>query len=166
MSDDEAILRIQLAYPKIYFACHKQHQNARTTKHALSQRDSSLLAHLDPKHAVEQAELGRHLGLAKSTLSEAMAWLVECGYVERAKADNGRGQAFLLTSKGVEAVSETSVLERDELLRLVAALGDDREAAVAGLERVAAAAASLDPRESSLDATEPAPAGRNRVEEP
>ena len=87
MSDDEAVLRIQLAYPKIYLACHKKHQNARTSAHGLSPRDSSLLAHLDPVRPVEQAELGRHLGLAKSTLSEAMAWLVECGFALRARAE-------------------------------------------------------------------------------
>jgi DNA-binding MarR family transcriptional regulator len=143
MSDDEAVLRIQLAYPKIYLACHKQHQNARTTPHGLSPRDASLLAHLDPGRPVEQAELGRHLGLAKSTLSEAMAWLVDCGYVVRAKAESGRGQAFLLSPKGVEAVSESSVLERNALLRLVAALGASRDAAIAGLERLATTAASL-----------------------
>jgi DNA-binding MarR family transcriptional regulator len=144
MSDDEAVLRIQLAYPKIYLACHKQHQNARTTPHGLSPRDSSLLAHLDPVRPVEQAELGRHLGLAKSTLSEAMAWLVECGFALRAKAENGRGQAFLLSAKGVEAVSESSVLERSALARLVAALGDARDSAIAGLERIAATAVALE----------------------
>lgn len=143
MSDDEAVLRIQLAYPKIYLACHKQHQNARTTPHGLSQRDASLLAHLDPVHPVEQSELGRHLGLAKSTLSEAMAWLVECGFALRTKTEDGRGQAFLLSSKGMDAVSESSVLERDALARLVDALGDSRDAAIAGLERIAAAALEL-----------------------
>ena len=163
MSDDEAVLRIQLAYPKIYLACHKQHQNARTTPHGLSPRDSSLLAHLDPVHPVEQAELGRHLGLAKSTLSEAMAWLVECGFALRAKAENGRGQAFLLSAKGVEAVSESSVLESSALARLVAALGDARDAAIAGLERIAATAAALeDEREPRSTESEP----RNAEPEP
>jgi DNA-binding MarR family transcriptional regulator len=163
MSDDEAVLRIQLAYPKIYLACHKQHQNARTTPHGLSPRDSSLLAHLDPVHPVEQAELGRHLGLAKSTLSEAMAWLVECGFALRAKAENGRGQAFLLSAKGVEAVSESSVLESSALARLVAALGDARDAAIAGLERIAATAAALeDEREPRSTESEP----RNAETEP
>jgi DNA-binding MarR family transcriptional regulator len=163
MSDDEAVLRIQLAYPKIYLACHKQHQNARTTPHGLSPRDSSLLAHLDPVHPVEQAELGRHLGLAKSTLSEAMAWLVECGFALRAKAENGRGQAFLLSAKGVEAVSESSVLESSALARLVAALGDARDAAIAGLERIAATAAALeDEREPRSAESEP----RNAETEP
>ena len=92
---------------------------------------------------VEQAELGRHLGLAKSTLSEAMAWLGECGFALRARAENGRGQGLLLSPKGVEAISESSVLEREALARLVAALGDARDSAVAGLERIAAAAADL-----------------------
>ena len=143
MSDDEAVLRIQLAYPKIYLACHKKHQNARTSAHGLSPRDSSLLAHLDPVRPVEQAELGRHLGLAKSTRSEAMAWLVECGFALRARAENGRGQGLLLSPKGVEAISESSVLEREALARLVAALGDARDSAGAGRERIAAAAADL-----------------------
>jgi DNA-binding MarR family transcriptional regulator len=151
MSDDEAVLRIQLAYPKIYLACHRRHQNARTTAHGLSQRDSSLLAHLDPVRPVDQAELGRHLGVAKSTLSEAMAWLVECGFALRTKAENGRGQGFVLSPKGVEAISESSVLERDTLAQLVAALGGGRDAAIAGLERIAAAASGLSQRNGAVE---------------
>ena len=72
MTVEEALVRVQCAYPKIYLACHERHQHAKTTAARLSQRDSTILAHLREDVALGQGELARHLGVAKSTFSEAV----------------------------------------------------------------------------------------------
>ncbi|MBX9601149.1 MAG: MarR family winged helix-turn-helix transcriptional regulator [Bryobacteraceae bacterium] len=136
MDLNDAVIRVQLAYPRVYLACHTEHQNSRTTPHRLSQRDATILAHLSPSGAVRQSDLGRHLGIAKSTLSEALRWLIECGYVARDPNDEIR-----LTSHGIQAMSSSSVLQRDRLEAVLARLAEpDRCRAVEGLELLARAA--------------------------
>jgi MarR family transcriptional regulator, organic hydroperoxide resistance regulator len=137
----EATLRIQRAYPRIYHACHTRHQNSRTTTEQLSPRDSSLLAHLSDTTPTPHSELAHHLGLAKSTCTEALQWLEQCGYVQRVTPDgDARGAAWLLTAAGLEAMSNTSVLEAARLATVLDRLSPaDRERAVAGLELLAEA---------------------------
>jgi len=134
MHVDEAILRIQSAYPRIYLACHSRHQNKRTTAAKLSQRDASLLAHLSETDGVSQKDLADHVGLGKSTLSEAISCLEEMGYVVR----NG---AVLRTNTGTRAMSAGSVLETERLGEMLSTLSaEERTRAVAGLELLAEAA--------------------------
>src|SRR5271157_2422987 len=104
MRVEEAILRVQTAYPRVYLACHTRHQNKRTTAAQLSQRDATLLAHLSETEPVSQNDLAAHVGVGKSTLSEAITSLEELGYVVR----NG---AILRTPAGTQAMSSGSVLE-------------------------------------------------------
>ena len=142
MRIDEAVLRVQHAYTRIYLACHADHQNARTTSVRLSQRDSSILSHLSSSAPTRQSDLGKHLGIAKSTLSEALKWLEECGYVARA-AGPGPGKEALVTlsEQGAKAMSASSVLDANQLGRLLESLDDhDRVRAVEGLELLATAA--------------------------
>ena len=108
----------------------------------LSQRDATILAHLSTSVPTAQKCLAKHLGLAKSTLSEALAWLVKCGYLTRQPAE-GREINLLLTATGEEAVSSSSVLEPARLTKLLEALcATDRTKAIAGLELLATAALS------------------------
>lgn len=145
MDLNDAVIRVQLAYPRVYLACHTEHQNSRTTPHRLSPRDATILAHLSPSASVRQSDLGRHLGVAKSTLSEALRWLIECGYVARDPNDEIR-----LTPHGVEAMSSTSVLQRDRLEAVLASLSEaDRARAVEGLELLARAALESKTEETS-----------------
>jgi DNA-binding MarR family transcriptional regulator len=134
MQVDEAILRVQAAYPRVYLACHSRHQNKRTTSVQLSPRDATLLAHLSETDGIAQTDLAAHVGIAKSTLSEAISVLEEKGYVVR----NG---AVLRTPAGSKAMSSGSVLETVLLRNLLARLDDqERRRAVEGLELLADAA--------------------------
>lgn len=142
MTVPEAAVRVQFAYPKIYLACHSQHQNSRTTQVRISQRDASILAHLNRAEAIPQNVLAAHLGLAKSTLSEALAWLEKCTYIAR-EPDLRDPRAVLvrLTDRGQEAMSGGSVLQSDRLAALLEELSnEDRTRAVEGLELLARAA--------------------------
>ena len=141
MNTKEAIYRVQSAYPKIYLACHRRHQNSKTTEHSLSQRDASLLAHLSRDVGFTQNQLAQHLGISKSTLSEALTWLESCGYVKRtASGKDQRAIEVMLTEEGCLAMSSSSVLEAEKLT------SDQRAQAIEGLEILARAA--LDTKKS------------------
>lgn len=136
MRVEEALVRVQCAYPKIYLACHERHQNTKTTEVRLSQRDSTILSHLSEDVALGQGEVARHLGVAKSTFSEAVDGLVERGLVDRLK--EGRSKRLQRTAAGTRAMSGSSVLEAVRLRRLLRKLSEESLArAVAGLELLA-----------------------------
>jgi DNA-binding MarR family transcriptional regulator len=139
MELEDSVLRVQTAYPRIYLACHSRHQNARTNQ--LSQRDGALLAHLAETHPVAQTDLARHLGVAKSTLSEALTSLAERGLIIReSQAGDVRGAEIRRRRAGSLAMSNSSVLEPARLARILGMLTEDeRQRAVDGMELIAKA---------------------------
>jgi DNA-binding MarR family transcriptional regulator len=146
MTLDDAIERIQFCFPQIYYACHTRHQRGRTRDGRLSPRDSQLLVHLDRRRPLPVTRLALHMGLAASTVSEALSRLERFGYVAKgAGADRDRREVgVLLTKKGVESVLATSVLERPRLRSVLRRLSvRDRAAAVKGLGLLAAACTDL-----------------------
>jgi MarR family transcriptional regulator, organic hydroperoxide resistance regulator len=137
MDVDDAARIVQLTYPQVYFACHTRHQRKRSTEHRLSQRDSAILAHLDASRVTTPSELARHLTIARSTMSEALKRLVALGFVRRARAGSA---TVVLTEKGMQAISDTSVLETARLLKVLARLSaSDLSAVCRGLQRFARA---------------------------
>jgi MarR family transcriptional regulator, organic hydroperoxide resistance regulator len=142
MTIDAAIEQIQFAYPQVYFACHSRHQRGRTHDQRLSPRDSQLLAHLDRRRPTSLTPLARHMGLAASTLSEAVTRLERFGYVMKGPADgrDRRHVGIVLTSKGFGAVLSSSALERPRLRTVLRRLSPrDLSAVVEGLTLLASA---------------------------
>lgn len=141
LSIDAAVAQIQFAYPQIYYACHTRHDRRRSSAAHLSPRDSQMLVHLDQATALPVSRLARHLGLAASTVSEALTRLESLGFVHKAPASADRRQVGVrLTAKGVAAVRDGSVLESQRVRRVLARMSArDRLAVVAGLARLARA---------------------------
>jgi DNA-binding MarR family transcriptional regulator len=139
MTLDQTIQVIQVSFPQIYLACHTRHQRKRTTDHALSARDSSILAHLDLETPTQPSKLAIHLGVSRSTVSEALKRLTALGFVERkAVGEDARTSGALLSQKGAAAIRDTSVLEADRLrAALELATSDERDAIALGLSRLA-----------------------------
>jgi DNA-binding MarR family transcriptional regulator len=145
MTLDEAIELVQFCYPQIYYACHTRHQRGRTGDGRLSPRDAQLLVHLDRRRPVVVTRLASHMGLAASTVSEAISRLERFGYVTKGagSARDRRQVDILLTRKGVEAVRSTSVLETDRLRTVLRRLHRRKlAAAVNGLGELARACRS------------------------
>ena len=141
MTIDQTIRVVQMAYPQVYLACHTRHQRKRSTEHRLSQRDAAILAHLDESSPTIPTRLAQHLGVGRSTLSEALKRLTALGYVRRADDEvSARRSGVLLTSRGARAIRDTSVLETGRLHRALAALPPrDLRAITRGMARRAAA---------------------------
>jgi len=135
MTPERTAQIIQFAYPQVYLACHTRHQRKRTSIHRLSARDSSILAHLDVTTATMPARLAAHLSIARSTLSEALKRLTALGYTRQTtrSSENGErgGVGILLTSKGLAAIRETSVLETPRLREVLDTLSPSELRAVA-----------------------------------
>jgi DNA-binding MarR family transcriptional regulator len=133
---------VQVAYPQIYFACHTRHIRRVSTAERLSATDSTLLAHLDEDEPVRPTSLARHLGLAASTLSAAIARLVSLGYVAQHRDTKDRRSLGLrLSRKGAAAMQASSVLESLRVKRMLARLSaGERKRALDGLALLARAA--------------------------
>jgi DNA-binding MarR family transcriptional regulator len=145
MSADEHVRDVQRFYPQIYLACHADHVRTASTEWRLSAPDSSLLAHLDTATPMSPRALAAHLGVRASTLSAALRRLEQLGYIASMPvADDRRRRNLTLTDRGAEAMAETSVLDRERVKRLLAALSPrDRVDAVRGLGLLARAARTL-----------------------
>jgi DNA-binding MarR family transcriptional regulator len=139
MTLDQAIHIVQVSFPQVYLACHTRHQRKRSTEHLLSQRDAAILAHLDLEMPMSPARLATHLGIARSTLSEALKRLIALGYARSAAATRRTNQV-LLTAKGARAIRDTSVLETNRLRSAMKELSrGDLKLVAGGLERLASA---------------------------
>jgi len=143
---------VQVAYPQVYLACHTRHQRKRSTEHRLSPRDASLLAHLDERAPIAPSRLATHLGIARSTLSEALKRLSALGFVRPARhasenAPRAVGRAgVLLSPQGSRAIRDTSVLETARLRAALATLSPRERARIAdGMATLAAACRQLEP---------------------
>src|SRR5258708_6513748 len=102
---EKAVQIVQVCFPRIYRACHVQHEHKLTNTYRLSARDSSILAHLDPQQSILPSRLARHLGVAKSTLSEALKALVNHGYALRSGKErkDRRRNGIRLSPRGFQA---------------------------------------------------------------
>lgn len=153
MTIDQVMSVIQVSFPQVYLACHTRHQRKRSTEHRLSQRDAAILAHLDEEVPTMPARLAAHLGIARSTLSEALKRLTALGFVlEGAGSGTGRTAQVRLSPKGMRAIRDTSVLETQRLRAALEGLtGRELHAIACGMERLAKACRRL---------TEPGQSGR------
>ena len=142
MTLDQAIDRIQFAYPQIYFACHTRHVRKRSNTLHASARDTEMLVHLGCDVPMTLSELAGHMDMARSTVSEAMTKLVRLGYAakEEAHGRDRRHIGLVLTPKGVEVVRATSVLEAARLRRVLGRLSRrDLRQVIEGMTTLAAA---------------------------
>lgn len=144
MSADD-VYEVQRLYPQIFLACHTNHVRAATTRWKLSSHDSAILSHLDRSSGLSPRSLAKHLGVAPSTLSASIKRLTNLGYLScDAPANDKRRREIRLTERGAEAMSATSVLDRERVRSMLRRLKPpDRKAALNGLGLLARAAREL-----------------------
>ena len=139
---DPDLLAVLRAYPQIYLACHVEHRSRAASPSGLTARDSALLAHIDDPGGSSPARLARHLGIAASTLSAALARLEGQGMIALSPDPaDARRRRIVLTEAGGAALAAGSVLDPARLAAVLAGMTDEaRRQAVEGLALLAAAA--------------------------
>ncbi len=130
------------AYPRIYFACHARHRRDPVSKAVLSERQASILDHLDGVRPMSVTELADHFGVTLATMSVTVARLVRDGYVKKKAARGDRRRAELrLTAAGERMKAAMQVLEPELVASLLRELKPvERRQALAGLRLLASAA--------------------------
>jgi DNA-binding MarR family transcriptional regulator len=141
----EDVYELQRLYPQIFMACHTDHVRAASTEWHISSQDASILVHLDRQTGLSPRALAGHLRVAPSTLSAAIARLAKLGYLtSEPVAQDKRRRELLLTARGAEAISCTSVLNADRVEVLLSKLSEaERKTALAGLAQLARAAREM-----------------------
>ena len=139
---DPDVFAVLRAYPQIYHACHVEHRTRASAPDGLTSRDAGLLAHVGEADGVSPARLARHLGVAPSTLSAALARLSGQGMLTLATdPQDARRRLVRLTGKGREALAAGSVLDPERLAAVMTRLNaTERQRAVEGLALLAGAA--------------------------
>ena len=73
--------RLLAAYPAIYLACHRDHVRADDAGNPLTEKQASVLDHLDATRTTTLSKLAEHMGVGRSSMSTTVARLVRAGYV-------------------------------------------------------------------------------------
>src|SRR6185436_5072041 len=115
MSDNE-LFSILRDYPQIYLACHSSHRARKGRKAPITTRDATFLAHIAEDGLRAPDVLARHLGLARSTVSEELKRLRALGLVQMDSAEgDGRRRRIQLTEAGRQAIAGSSVLDAERV---------------------------------------------------
>jgi MarR family transcriptional regulator, organic hydroperoxide resistance regulator len=129
-------------YPRIYYACHARHRRDPTNADVISERQASILDHLDESAPTSLGELADHLGVTASTMSISVDRLVTGGYIRRERdAADGRRLCLVLTPAGARMKAAQTVLDPARVRRMLRHLGPaERKEALRGLALLGRAA--------------------------
>ena len=136
---DSRIRRLQAAYPVIFLACHRRHVREDSGGNSVTERQASVLDHLDEKQPTTLSKLAEHMGVSRSTMSITVSRLVRGGYVVRRKsAQDTRLAALTLTPAGARVRDENALLS-PELVREIfrKMYPEELETALKGIECLA-----------------------------
>lgn len=142
---DSAIQRMLNAYPAIFLACHRRHLRADQSGKAVTERQASVLDHLDPARPTTLSKLAEHMGVSRSAMSIIVARLVRRGYIVQSRDHEDRRRVGLtLTAAGARVKTEHSVLDPELLRRMLKSMPvTELESSLRGLESLAKHARTL-----------------------
>lgn len=140
----EDVFAILRDYPRIYLACHIRHPPGRKQPGPITGRDASILAHVAVGE-LRPGDLAGHLGLASSTISEAVKRLIGLELVAvRLLAHDGRAKTLRITGAGRAAIENQSVLDAGVVALALKSLSPTkRRKAVDGLRILADASSDV-----------------------
>jgi len=142
---DSNVERLLAAYPAIYLACHRDHARSDAAGNPLTEKQASVLDHLDGTRPTTLSKLAEHMGVGRSTMSTMVARLVRGGYVGRkAGSADRRVVGLTLTAAGKRIKDENTVLNPQLVRQMLKLMGPvEMGRALAGMESLARAAAIL-----------------------
>ena len=133
------VRRLQNAYPAIFLACHQRHLREDGRGNTLTERQASVLDHLDMKTPTTLSKLAEHMGVSRSTMSITVSRLVRGGYIARKKnVEDTRSVELTLTREGVNVREENALLNPERVREIFRKMKPDEvETALRGIESLA-----------------------------
>ena len=139
----EQVLAIQMAYPQIWFACHRAHRG-RSDGDGLTDHEAGVLMHLAAVPEQTPTVIAKHLGIGRPALSAQLKRLEALGLIRATSGKDARVRMLSLTEAGVVRASARSPLDAMRVGALLQALSlEQRLDAVRGLQLLAAAAQQI-----------------------
>ena len=136
---DSEVRRLLDAYPAIFLACHRRHLRADEAGHGITERQASVLDHLDTSRPLTLSRLAEHMGVSPSSMSILVARLVRAGHIARRRdSSDARHIALTLTASGARVKAEHSVLDPHLLRQMLRQMpAAELESSLRGLESLA-----------------------------
>jgi DNA-binding MarR family transcriptional regulator len=136
---DSRVRRLQVAYPAIFLACHRQHVREDSGGNSVTERQASVLDHLDERQPTTLSKLAEHMGVSRSTMSITVSRLVRAGYIARRKSRRDtRSVDLTLTRTGAQVKDENAVLNPELVRQILRSMrADEVESALQGIECLA-----------------------------
>ena len=142
---DAQVEAILAAYPTLHAAWRRRGVQDQTSGRRVSNHQAGILEQLDPGVPITVGDLARRLGVTPATISIQLARLVRLRLVLReADPQDGRRVRLRLSEAGARMRNLRSLLDPERVRAALARLPEpEREAAIAGLRALAAAAVAL-----------------------
>jgi len=142
---DAQVEAILAAYPTLHAAWRRRGVQDQATGRRVSNHQAGILEQLDPAAPITVGELAQRLGVTPATISIQLARLVRLRLVVReTDPGDGRRVRIRLSEAGARMRNLRSLLDPERVRAALARLEEpEREAAVAGLRALAAAAVAL-----------------------
>jgi MarR family transcriptional regulator, organic hydroperoxide resistance regulator len=136
---DPRVRRLQNAYPAIFLACHQRHLREDGDGKTLTERQSSVLDHLDPQLPTTLSKLAEHMGVGRSTMSITVSRLIEHGYVmSRRGPHDMRLVELRLTAAGAKVRDDNALLSPHRVGEIFRKMTEqEAETALRGVESLA-----------------------------
>lgn len=132
-------------YPQIWFACHLHHPRGPGAGRGLTERQATLLGHLERERGLPVGRLARHLSVTPGSMTVALARLERAGLVERIGAPGDRRlRPVHLTALGHRVQREQAGFDVAQVRAMLRRLPPARRArSLAGLALLADAARAI-----------------------
>ncbi len=132
-------------YPEIWFACHQRHPRGPGAGQGLTERQATLLGHLERERGMPIGELARHLSITPGSMTVALARLERAGLVERIGLPGDRRlRPARLTALGQQVKREQAGFDVARIRAVLRRLPPvQRARALAGLSLLADAARAV-----------------------
>lgn len=142
---DAQVEAILAAYPTLHAAWRRRGVQDQATGRRVSNHQAGILEQLDPAAPITVGELAQRLGVTPATISIQLARLVRLRLVVReTDPGDGRRVRIRLSEAGARMRNLRSLLDPERVRSALARLEEpEREAAIAGLRALAAAAVAL-----------------------
>ena len=140
---NEQVHSVQMAYPQIWFACHRAHRG-RSDGDGLTDHEAGVLMHLAAVPEQTPTVIAKHLGIGRPALSAQLKRLQALGLIRATPGQDARVRTLSLTEAGAARASARSPLDAMRVSALLQVLPvQQRLDAVRGLQLLAEAAQKI-----------------------